>query len=825
MLLNGSGVSPWGRRDGYYTLEYCHSCDRWGYMRNFNTRNYFKILYFPVIPLKKRRVVGECPHCRAYTYFSPKDSDDIASATVALGQAALEEGTREHMEQFFGNVAALRDYESFEVIGPRLEQTYGDDAWVLSNLAFLWRLFGDLHRAETLLYKTVTLEPSLENKIDMILFKVAVRRAHEGLQYAAELIHTPTDHHLETLITMVSGMEREGYHEEIKAILPRIAQSYPTFAESRQYKRFLSKARAGKGKTQKVGKKDPVFPSPPAKKTFKTAAVASPAPYIGFTLLILFIGMMLEAFNAPAEVYLLNGTDKTYTVEVDDKPVVLGPKQRIPLYEVEPDQMITVTYKDFMGNDHLVRTVVQNNSNMVQIINPDGTAILAVQHVVYADEDRDIPIPDTKLYVGDTTYMIDDIQQKFAEPRPQKEVTGDYDIDRVLNVVERGPYHLFLIDLNQGQRIEFLENWHQFHPDSVEYAPYLSTYLSEKDFEALLTQLLAYNPNEITWRRLEQDFLFRNDLQALEAKYRAAHEADPTSVDTAYLYARLLDAEGIVSVLGKVIDKEGDDHEDARWVLSNALALLGRIQEAADYARPQTGAVLTDDSYFNIMAAAGRYQELRDHFGELRKSVGTSGFGLDSLMWGETILATQAGEAPVALLPDEMDPDYQVYAQYLVDYMKATLADDRQAMIDISLAQGEPYFYDHILMGAWEKAFQFASERQRNVQDFAEYLLVAAYARRNNRLDLAEKAEEAAAQVILLGKNRQGDQMSAVFRGEASPDFLLGYSSLNREKALITLTWAGIRFPEKEKRFHDAVRRFNVWATYPYMEVKLLTDP
>ena len=61
--VNGVGTHYYGRKDASNRIGTCGHCHAHGQLNSYTTRLWFVIVFIPIIPLKRVRVLDECLRC------------------------------------------------------------------------------------------------------------------------------------------------------------------------------------------------------------------------------------------------------------------------------------------------------------------------------------------------------------------------------------------------------------------------------------------------------------------------------------------------------------------------------------------------------------------------------------------------------------------------------------------------------------------------------------------------------------------------------------------------------------------------------------------
>ena len=70
--VNGVGTHYYGKRDVASRLGTCRNCGAHTKLESYETRLWFVILFIPVIPLKRVRLLDYCPSCQRHWVANPE---------------------------------------------------------------------------------------------------------------------------------------------------------------------------------------------------------------------------------------------------------------------------------------------------------------------------------------------------------------------------------------------------------------------------------------------------------------------------------------------------------------------------------------------------------------------------------------------------------------------------------------------------------------------------------------------------------------------------------------------------------------------------------
>src|SRR3569623_104386 len=82
--VNGIGTHYYGTSNAEHRHGVCRSCKREGTLKSYDTRLWLVVIFIPVIPLGRKRIIDECPSCRRH-YVANADQYQMARQLTISG--------------------------------------------------------------------------------------------------------------------------------------------------------------------------------------------------------------------------------------------------------------------------------------------------------------------------------------------------------------------------------------------------------------------------------------------------------------------------------------------------------------------------------------------------------------------------------------------------------------------------------------------------------------------------------------------------------------------------------------------------------------------
>jgi tetratricopeptide (TPR) repeat protein len=160
--INGIGTRYAGRRNGSARYGTCEFCKRQTTLSSYETREFFCIIYVPLIPITRYRIFDECASCRKHRRATMKEFQRSVDATLA----PLRERVRHEPQNAAAHAELIRTLFGMRLIteaeaAARAGVAANPNDAALQLLAGqILEIRGDQAAAKTFLERAVALDPS-----------------------------------------------------------------------------------------------------------------------------------------------------------------------------------------------------------------------------------------------------------------------------------------------------------------------------------------------------------------------------------------------------------------------------------------------------------------------------------------------------------------------------------------------------------------------------------------------------------------------------------------------------------------------------------------
>ncbi len=635
--VNGIGISYWGKSNLEYHRGACEHCGAVADLASYDTGKYFVLVFLPLVPLGKLRILNECPQCRRHGAIKLQEWQRLRREEVDAAVTAWEAspGDRELAQRAIHTCAAYHDRDTFLPLAGKIAGHLGADAEVVAEVAGTLAYFGHLPEAEAAFRKSLGLsdDQGVRQRLAMTLLRQG--RPGEAQPLLGHLLRGHDPAALPRLLLLVEGYQAQGQHREALALLDTVVQVYPQVEQDKGFKKIRKLSQ----KHQQSGK--PIASTalaPPKAAASGPSLTSRLAPLIWPALLLLIVvpvaGWVIATVRSH-QVFLVNGLAERYAVELGPVggPPAGGPGET---HHLPPGVAVAV---DVPRGADLVAAVAAGGPNvepvafrvapslwqaltgeMTYAVNPDRVAVLYWEQVEYAvnPEPRELPY---ELKFGEDFYAWEGVDYEFRESPDEISLSSSSSraLRESLTVLSgQTVQELFFTlanEIDSDTAVAWLRRVVELQPGDLGAMSMLAAMASAEDFAAVAEPHLAARPIEVEWHRAYQNAIDQaGDVEPVKARYAAMLAAEPESSELLYLAARLeTDGGRVDRLLARAIAADPANgyaynsvayHQLARGELAEALAMNAKAMAAMP---DNPGFQFNEEA---ALVANGRYDEL-----------------------------------------------------------------------------------------------------------------------------------------------------------------------------------------------------------------------
>jgi tetratricopeptide (TPR) repeat protein len=551
--VNGIGTFYYGNRNREVRQAACRSCGYYGPLTSYDTRLWFVIVFIPVIPLGRKRIIDECPNCRRH--YVAKADEYAMGSQLAVSEARekyLREPTVQSALEAHGRMLGYHQHEVADALRKEALERFPNDAALRCAFADHLNQMSRYGEAIPLYEEAYKLNEHLPDA----RLGVAFIRMNEGkLDEARELLDYMEKpgagqlYALGALETLATLYQKEGRHQEALDLFRHLLNEFPDAAQNHAVRQMIRVSE------KKMRAHETILPD----RTGSWFGVFNPWSeqyskgqrtwaFIGLVVALLAIGTLanMAYMGQRRTLHLLSGLDVPVTLQVDDQaPLTVAAHERVVVAEGTHNIAISgpIQAKYTMAVESPFWTRLFKNP--VWVVNVGGTAALAQLQVHYSAN----PLkPTVAVLSGQTTMAFPHIDYPFEEPPKSMKLSNRNDVitKSALVTMQAPPRAVISQIADSQQALGTLEAFLTTRPnDGMLFHVYQEMSQRAKATEraeSFLKTGLERRPVEMNWHRTYQNLLEESGrTNESIAIYDAALSKEPANGILIYLRARLED--------------------------------------------------------------------------------------------------------------------------------------------------------------------------------------------------------------------------------------------------------------------------------------------
>jgi tetratricopeptide (TPR) repeat protein len=633
----------------------------------------------------------------------------------------------------------------------------------------------------------------------------------------------------ELLLLIAEAYQTWGMHDAALAVLDAVVGTFPALARSSaqmQLREVSTRHRAtGKPIASSYG-----IAAQPTRGRRVVYAIGRAVP------LVLLVGVCtwLAVFayrRSWHTVYVVNGLDAPYEVEIDGERLRLPPASHacVELREGEHSVRVVdgvpIPDQSFDLDSGLMARLLDTQ---MFVLNPDRAAVLLWSQAYYAKDAAGAPVGTSKLHASRLLYSFGHVDFPFRE-FPSEIVVSREVTEKRTSVRPQYDLDVFAIEdvLPDEMASECLSNRARYGPDDELVFGRLLDLLPPKELIALTEPLRKARPVRVQAHRYYQEARKALDpLVDLTPEYRAFRAASPDDPAWAYLLGRLL----IDRAEAEKLYVQAAEHDPPlpAALAGYAHALLERGEAKQALAAARRGLKLDEKS---VMCAYALVQSLDalDRAGEalefLRSLPPREMYSQRVVL--ETYLMARRGHIGTALAR--------------IEELAAPLAAAERSMATTLLKENVYYTaadFDSMLSVTADSDLAMVRFRRAVMQNDLEMaekqldrvggnqapdrLLLAVIAHHNGSPNAKHMWQKAVA--ALRTHSRAGKKLAQWLEGEEPPEVEVAGNLDARSWSSVAMAALGERFKSRRKAFYRLARRGYRLQTFPYYEIERIAS-
>ena len=659
--VNGIGTHYYGKKNPESRLGVCERCSKSGELTSYDTMLWFVVLFIPIIPLGRKRVVDYCSACTGHRALPVHKWNQIGQEAIQEGmeEMATNPDDPEAAVKFHSALAGFNRREEADALGQKMATMFVDNVDVQMYLGSWHEQEGRGQEADACFDRALAADPNSPDARRAVGIGAIERgdldRARELLSFMRE----PDTAEPAALFMLATAFQEAGRHDDAMAVFEQLTAQFPELAKKE--KKFRQAVLASE---RALGRTESALPKGPFGWRKIAAAVVVAIAAAGFYLVdsakkgaqTLHV---VNALSAPAIVKAQTGESLT----------VPGEETRVMTL---PEGAHELAVKAGEGPEELVPVEITNSffqrwaDDSVFILNVGRGAVFVWQQSVYAANPDAHSVEPDRPYVVDAFITLRDIDHVF-EDFPKSISTESGSVTRRQRVVQitAEPAAIVGVLSRNGIPGEKLLTYSEAHlavnPNDLDllrlYPVLCQFHKAEARGAAFFEKGLARRPIAVDWHRYYQSLRQAADAgaeQALVAHYDGMLSQSPK--DSALLYLRGRLSGSIAQGLSFFDRSIAADPKNAYAYFAKAYGLASRgelkaARDAASLAHTlSSGDAHMADQYLDLRMALGEFDALRE---EISRKLGKAAFDMSAVERLAQVLVAQGKRAEAQKAVDQ----------------------------------------------------------------------------------------------------------------------------------------------------------------------------
>lgn len=561
--VNGIGTIYYGRRNAKVRQAYCPQCGKYSTLSSYDTTLWFVIVFIPVIPLGRKRILDDCSVCRRGRIAAAAEHEKASLLSIAAASEQYRNNpTPEAALSLHAQMLSYGMHDEASKFRNAVSDTHADSAIFLAGLADHFDQIGNPGEATPLFEQAYERDPQLP----AARIGVAFRRIHTNeLDQARELLRfleapgAGKVHSLYPLEHLAKSLQAAGRHADALQIYQHLVTEIPSLANNYPFRKLVSTSEKALQQTKAIPQtKVPAdFALPSPQRSFWGIFSNKDNSYAPWqrnaawgSVIAVAIAAICFASNEYTRTHrtvtIVHSAQTPVSVSIDGAP-------EIPARRMAKLTLSEGTHKaKFSGaiTDEVEFTVQTSfferfTRSPAWVLNPGCTSALCLETIHYAV----VPQPNQiAVSIGESSSYFPHVDYLFtAPPDTLRLEKGTTEATKThLRVLSEPPSSIVAYVAKSGsfeKVIPYVEAQLRLDPDSSEmHMWYLACALSQDQREratAFLKSRLFQRPISIIWNRNYQNLMQSADGdQSVAAEYDAELQNDPDNAALLYLRGR-----------------------------------------------------------------------------------------------------------------------------------------------------------------------------------------------------------------------------------------------------------------------------------------------
>jgi tetratricopeptide (TPR) repeat protein len=327
-VVNGCGTWYYGKKNLQQYQGVCRACGALTTLKSYDTRLYAVVLFVPLIPLARKRIIEQCPACTRHGAMPLDDwrqAEKRSAEAIAAYRASPNDAER--AREALAACASFRNLPQFLDLAPDVERNLARDGETLRMLAAGYHLFGRAGDTERVLRTAMAAQDEDETREALVDCLLRQGRPFDAEPLLRHVVEQGIPDRVDWLYRLAQGFQMKGAHEKALEAFRQCEAVNPHITQDETFVRLRDES------ARNLGTAVPVQPRAVVTKAKRQASFRKFQRVAPVVLAMLLVAYAVVCFvqGRRREVYLVNALHKPYTVRLNGQPYTLQPRTATPV--------------------------------------------------------------------------------------------------------------------------------------------------------------------------------------------------------------------------------------------------------------------------------------------------------------------------------------------------------------------------------------------------------------------------------------------------------------------------------------------------------------
>lgn len=549
--INGVGTHYYGKKNLEAHAATCPHCNRAVTLSSYDTRLWFVVVFIPVIPLGRKRIIDECSSCKKHYVADADKWDQTRQLEISGSQEKFRaDPTPENAITVHQQMVNFRQFAEAAAFRKDATDYFPENAKLQAYFGDALSYFGRQPEAEPYYQRAYTLRPDLpEARIGLAEAHIRAGRLDQA-RPLLDFLEKPGAaqlYSLGALENLALALQKSNRHEEALTLFKILQTELPKITDHPAFRKSVTRSEKA------LHRKESQLPKLPLgwKRFFGSSAQPQTRTLLIFGILAacVILGLVIanENIRRNRTLHIVNRSTEPAKVSIAGIGEFTGLRniREITLPEGYYHATVSGPVQEELDFEISADYFSRWGDDRAWVINVGGAAVLVRQEATYGTN----PPPSRyTIHFGNTFETFYGVTHPFT-PLPKSVQLKSYETKTLVDLqIHQGDgmdIFGFLADQkNTARALDFAEAWLRLHPKETDLVTeYLSLAVQNKSnarADTYLRTRLKQRPVLIEWHRAYQTLhQTAADRPALTAEYDAALTGEPDNSALLYLRGRI----------------------------------------------------------------------------------------------------------------------------------------------------------------------------------------------------------------------------------------------------------------------------------------------